>query len=82
MLVFSISLALGSVMLETTSNGTNAGRDDAWFDWCGELMKLSLFGGWCSRLVALTSDESGDEDEQQEVDDDGDSSNGSSSPAK
>lgn len=71
---------LGSVMLETTSNGTSAGRDDARFDGSGELMKLSLFG-WC-RLVVLTSDESGDEDEQQEVDDDGDSSNGSSSPAK
>lgn len=81
MLVLAISLsqirlALGSVMLETTSNGTKAGRDD----WCGELMELSLFG-WC-RLVALTSDESGDEDEQQEVDDDGESSNGSSSPVK
>lgn len=71
--------ALGSVMLDTTSSVTSAGRDDARVGG-GELMKLSLFG--CCKLVALTSDESGDEDEQQEVDDDGDNSNGSSSPAK
>lgn len=68
-------IAFSSIVLGTTSNGASAGRDAG----CGrEVIKLSLF----CRLVALTSDESGDEDEQQEVDDDGDSSNGSSSPVK